>query len=231
MLQFIGMIPGVDLVEFIKVVGIIGLTVMIFAESGLLIGFFLPGDTVIFTAGFLVSTHILHIDINLLALILFAAAVTGDSVGYTFGRRVGRKLFERPNSRFFRKEHLEKAEAFYEKHGGKTIVLARYIPAVRTFAPIVAGASKMSYKSFVTYNLLGGAGWVALNVYLGYFLGAWFESIGISIDQALLPLVFIILLISIAPAIVHLARDKKQRDALWSGTKRELAILLRKRSS
>lgn len=222
------MIPGIDLVELIKFIGVIGVTAMIFAESGLLIGFFLPGDTVIFTSGFLVSAHIFSINIHVLAVILFIAAVAGDSVGYAFGRRVGRKLFDRPNSRFFRKEHLIQAEKFYEKHGGKTIILARYIPAVRTFAPIIAGASKMPYRSFVAYNVVGGAGWIALNLYLGYFLGTWFESIGLSIDQALLPLVFFILLLSISPAIVQLTRDKKQRQALWAGTKREIRVLLKR---
>jgi len=215
------MIPGVDLVEFIKVIGIFGLTAMIFAESGLLIGFFLPGDTVIFTAGFLVHAHLLPINIHLLALLLFVAAVAGDSIGYTFGHRVGRKLFDRPNSRLFKQAH--------KKHGGKAIVFARFIPAVRTFAPIVAGASKMPYRTFVTYNLLGGFGWVATNIYLGYFLGAWFESMGLSIDKVLLPLVFVILLISIAPAIYQLSVNKPQRQALWNGTKKEFALLFRRK--
>ncbi len=223
------MIPGVDLIKLLETISVVGITIMIFAESGLLIGFFLPGDTVIFTAGFLVHAGLLPIDINVLALILFIAAVAGDSVGYTFGHRVGRKLFDRPNSRVFKQTHLRKAEEFYKKYGGKTIIFARFIPAVRTFAPIVAGASKMSYRTFVTFNLLGGAGWVVLNLYLGFFLGAWFESIGISIDHVLLPLVIIILIISILPAIIPLMKNKSQRDAMWKITKKQFATLLRRK--
>jgi len=223
------MIPGVDLIQLVKVIGIFGLTAMIFAESGLLIGFFFPGDTVIFTAGFLVHAGLLPVNITALALILFAAAVAGDSVGYTFGRRVGRRLFERPNSRLFKQAHLRRAEAFYKKHGGKAIVIARFIPAVRTFAPIVAGASNMTYRSFVTYNLLGGFLWVTINAYLGFFLGAWFESIGISIDHVLLPLVFVILFLSLLPGIIPLVKNPQQRQAFWQGAKKQIVVIFKRK--
>ena len=149
------------LIHLITGIGVLAILFVIFAESGLLIGFFLPGDSLLFTSGFLVQQNVLPINIHIFVFLLFIAAALGDSVGYTFGRRVGRKLFERERSRFFRPEHLKAAEVFYEKHGSKTIVLARFVPFVRTFAPIVAGASKMHYKTFLIFNLLGAAAWTS----------------------------------------------------------------------
>ncbi|MDT4838070.1 SNARE associated Golgi protein [compost metagenome] len=220
---------GFDLQELIKWAGPIGVAAIVFAESGLLIGFFLPGDSLLFTAGFLVQIGIMPISIHFLVFILFLAAVLGDSVGYTFGRRVGRKLFERPNSRLFKKDHLAKAEAFYEKYGSKTIIMARFIPVVRTFAPIVAGTANMHYKTFISYNIIGGLLWAAGLTYLGYFLGDVFTNrLGLDIDQVILPAVAIIILISITPPMIHILKDKEQRKALWNGTKRQFAILFKK---
>lgn len=220
---------GIDIEAILSTMGILGILLIVFAESGLLIGFFLPGDSLLFTAGFLVNVGIIKFDIHLLVVLLFIAAVLGDSVGYTFGRRVGRRLFNRPNSRLFKQEHLQKAEAFYEKHGGKTIILARFVPVVRTFAPVIAGVGKMNYKTFISYNLIGGLLWAGGVTYLGYFLGSWFTSLGLDIDQVILPVVAVIILLSISPAIVHLAKDREQRMALWEGTKREIKTLFRRR--
>jgi membrane-associated protein len=221
------MIPGVELTDFILWGGVVAVAAVIFAESGLMIGFFLPGDTLIFTAGFLVSVGLLPVDIHSLAIILFLAAVTGDSVGYAFGRRVGPRVFNRPNSRVFKQENVQKAKAFYDKYGGKTIIMARFIPVVRTFAPIVAGVSRMNYRTFLTYNIVGALIWAVGMTYLGYFAGSYFHSIGMEVDQVLLPLIGLILLISVAPGIVHLMRNKKQRVAMWNGTKRQIRVLLR----
>jgi membrane-associated protein len=221
------MIPGVELTDFILWGGVVAVAAVIFAESGLMIGFFLPGDTLIFTAGFLVSVGLLPVDIHSLAIILFLAAVTGDSVGYAFGRRVGPRVFNRPNSRVFKQENVQKAKAFYDKYGGKTIIMARFIPVVRTFAPIVAGVSRMNYRTFLTYNVIGALIWAVGMTYLGYFAGSYFHSIGMEVDQVLLPLIGLILLISVAPGVVHLMRNKKQRVAMWNGTKRQIRVLLR----
>lgn len=220
---------GFDLQELIKWAGVFGVAAIIFAESGLLIGFFLPGDSLLFTAGFLVQIGVLPFNIHLLVFILFVAAVLGDSVGYTFGRRVGRKLFERENSRLFKQDHLIKAEAFYEKYGGKTIIMARFIPVVRTFAPIVAGTAKMHYRTFLSYNIVGGILWAAGITYLGYFLGDVFTNrLGLDIDQVILPAVAIIILISIMPPAYHILKDKEQRKALWDGTKRQFTVLFKR---
>ena len=220
---------GIDVEAIISTMGVIGILAVVFAESGLLIGFFLPGDSLLFTAGFLVQVGLLKIDIHLLVLLLFVAAVLGDSVGYTFGRRVGRRLFTRPNSRLFKQENIQRAEEFYEKHGGKTIILARFIPVIRTFAPVVAGVGKMSYKTFLSYNLIGGLLWAGGVTYLGYFLGSWFTSMGLDIDQVIIPVVVIIILISISPALIHLLKDKEQRTTLWDATKREVRSLFRRK--
>lgn len=216
------MIPGFELVDFIIQYSWIGVALIVFAESGLLIGFFLPGDTLLFTTGLLVQAEKIAIDINVLVLILFAAAVLGDSVGYAFGHRVGRKLYDRPNSRLFKKTHLEAAERFYAKHGSKTIVLARFIPAIRTFAPIVAGASKMPYKTFLTFNIIGAFLWAVCITYLGYLLGEQFERMGLEVDHVLLPAIAIILLISIMPAIVHLIRNPATARAIWNTTNKQV---------
>lgn len=219
---------GIDIEATISAVGVLGILAIVFAESGLLIGFFLPGDSLLFTAGFLAQVDILKVNIHLLVLLIFIAAVLGDSVGYTFGRRVGRKLFTRPNSRLFRQENIQKAEAFYQKHGGKTIILARFVPVVRTFAPVVAGVGNMRYRTFLAYNLIGGLLWAGGITYLGYFLGAWFTSLGLDIDQVILPVVAVIILLSISPALVHLLKDREQRTALWNATRRQIKLLFRR---
>ena len=193
-----------DLAEVIKAVGLAGIFAIVFAESGLLVGIFLPGDSLLFTAGFLASEG--YLNIGVLMLVCVAAAISGDAVGYTFGRRVGRKLFERPDSRFFKRKHLLAAEAFYEKHGGKTIILARFMPIVRTLAPIVAGVGAMRYRRFVIFNALGGVLWGAGVTGVGYLLGSTIPDI----DHYLLPIIAAIVLVSVAPSLIHIAVNHRQ---------------------
>jgi len=196
-----------DLKEILPAIGYLGIFLVVFAESGLLIGFFFPGDSLLFTAGFLASQGIF--DIKILALICFIGAVLGDSVGYEFGRKVGRKLFKRPNSFLFKRENLEKAENFYGKHGKKTIVLARFIPIIRTFAPIVAGIGDMHYKTFISYNVFGGFFWAVGVSSAGYFLGSTIPNA----DKFLLPIVLVIIFASIAPGFFHVLKDiRKDRE-------------------
>ncbi len=208
------MIPGVDLIDFITFVGVIGVALVVFAESGLLIGFFLPGDSLLLTAGFLVHQGVLDINIHLFVAILFVAAALGDSVGYAFGNKVGRKLFKKKDSLLFKQENLRHAEEFYEKHGSKTIVIARFIPIVRTFAPVIAGIGKMKYRTFLTFNLIGALLWAVGLTYIGYYAGAWLESRGIDIDHYLLLIIFAIIFISFLPPIIHILKDKSQREAI-----------------
>jgi membrane-associated protein len=201
---------NLSLPEIIKTVGYVGLFVIVFAESGLLIGFFLPGDSLLFTAGFLASQG--YLSLPVLCVICAAAAILGDSVGYSFGRRVGRRLFFRENSTFFKKKYLVAAEAFYEKHGSKTIVLARFTPIVRTFAPIVAGISEMHYRRFVTYNIIGGILWGAGVSIAGYLLG----NIIPDVDKYLLPIIILIIAVSLLPSIIHIMRDEEMRTSLMN---------------
>lgn len=191
-----------DLEKLIQAVGYLGIFAMVFAESGLLVGIFFPGDSLLFTAGFLASTGIFNI--FFLALICFIAAVLGDNVGYGFGKHYGPRIFKKEDSFWFHKKHLERAEKFYEKYGGKTIILARFTPIVRTFAPIVAGVGKMHYRTFFLYNLIGGFLWAVGISFAGYFLG---KSIP-NVDRYLLPIVILIIFVSLLPTIFHLIRGK-----------------------
>src|SRR3990167_8309400 len=143
--------PHLDLIELIKAAGYLGVFGIVFLESGLLVGFFFPGDSLLFTAGFLASQGFL--DIKILIAGCFIAAVAGDSIGYFIGAKLGPKIFTKDNSIFFHKKHLERAQRFYDKHGGKTIILARFVPVIRAFAPVVAGVGTMNYKKFLTFNL------------------------------------------------------------------------------
>ena len=195
-----------DLKALIETIGLIGVFILVFLESGMLIGFFFPGDSLLFTAGFLASQGILNITVLILGC--FIAAVLGDSIGYYLGKKFGRSLFKKDNSLFFRKDHLLKAEAFYDKHGGKTIILARFVPVIRAFAPVVAGVGNMKYSTFLSYNIIGGLLWAVGVTLAGYFLG----SIIPDVDKYLLPIIGLIILASISPALLHLLKDKKDRD-------------------
>lgn len=201
---------GFDLVDVIKAIGLIGVLAIVFAESGLLVGFLLPGDSLLFTAGILASQQLLNINIHVLVVMLFLAAVFGDSIGYTFGRRVGKRIFRRKESLLFHPENIARAEAFYAKHGGKTIILARFIPMIRTFAPIVAGVGHMRYPRFLAFNLVGGFLWTATMTYLGYLLGTKIDNI----DHYVLPVIAVILVLSLAPPVIHLLKDKQNRERL-----------------
>jgi membrane-associated protein len=191
-----------DLSELIVTIGYIGIFAIIFAESGLLIGFFLPGDTLLFTAGFLASQGLLSLPI--LLVICFVGATLGYWVGYIFGDRVGRRLFQREDSWFFHRKNLIAAQEYYEKHGVQTLILARFIPIIRTFVPIVAGIAGMDYKTFLRFNIISGLLWAVGLPTAGYFLGKAIPDV----DKYLLPIVGVILVVSVAPGILHLLKKK-----------------------
>lgn len=196
-----------DLAGVIQAIGLLGVYAIVFIESGLLIGFFLPGDSLLFTAGFIASLG--YFDITLLTVGSFIAAVVGDSVGYWIGHRYGRKLFQKEDSMLFHKDHLKKAEAFYEKHGGKTIILARFMPFIRTFAPVVAGMGQMKYSTFLSYNLIGGALWAIGVTLAGYFFG----NIPI-IKENFEKVIFLIIFVSVLPAVYHIVKDPGARNSI-----------------
>jgi membrane-associated protein len=196
-----------DLKLLIENIGLIGVYSIVFAESGLLIGFFLPGDSLLFTAGLLASPAFKFFNIWTLVFGAWVAAVLGDNVGYAFGKRVGIKLFTRKHSLLFHPENLAKAQHFYEKHGGKAIILARFMPVIRTFAPIVAGIGTMNYKKFLLFNFIGGTLWVWGMTFLGYFLGQVIPED--QVDKYILPIVLGIVVISVLPPLVHLYKEKR----------------------
>jgi len=201
-----------DLVKLIETVGYAGIFAIIFAESGLFFGFFLPGDSLLLTAGLLASRGILNEFILIPGL--FIAAVLGDQVGYWFGAKTGPLIFTRDNSLLFRRKNLLAAKAFYEKHGGKTVTLARFLPFIRTFAPIVAGAAEMNYKRFVMFNLLGGFLWAICVTLLGYGLGKAFGNIE-GIDKYFTLLVIAFFFIPGLPTLIHLWNDNKDDILAW----------------
>lgn len=200
---------GFSLVSLIKTAGYAGIFGIIFAESGLLVGLFFPGDSLLFTAGFLASRGFF----NLVPLILicFFAAVLGDSFGYFFGKKTGPKIFRKEESFFFHKHHIDKAKIFYERHGGKTIILARFLPVVRTFAPILAGVGVMHYPTFLFYNVVGGALWAIGLPFLGYYLG----NAILGVDRFIVPIVIFIVVLSVIPPLYHALRTwKNSKDTV-----------------
>ena len=207
---------GLDPQKLVQSIGLIGLYLVIFAESGILIGFFLPGDSLLFAAG-LVTAGIVTGDktwtlangnIAVVAIGCAVAAIVGDQVGYAFGNKVGPSLFTKPESKLFKPAYVEQAESFFEKHGSKSIVLARFVPIVRTFAPIVAGVSKMHYRTFVKFNIIGGAVWAISLTLAGYWLGSSFPWIGKNIEYA----VVLIVLVSLIPVAIEFIRHRRNRD-------------------
>jgi membrane-associated protein len=197
-----------DVETMVRVGGLTAMTAIVFAETGLMVGFFLPGDSLLVTAGVFAAAG--KLNIWTLNALLMTAAVIGDTVGYWFGRRVGPALFKRPKSLLFNPDHLRRAHDFYEKHGGKTIIIARFMPVIRTFAPIVAGMGAMNYSRFLSFNVFGGIFWVASMTGIGYFLGR-IPGVREHIEVVILIVVFL----SILPGIIAFAREwmKKRRSA------------------
>lgn len=187
----------------IETLGLIGMFAIIFAESGLFFGFFLPGDSLLFTAGLLVSQDILPLYPLIIGCAIFA--IIGDSVGYAFGKKIGPKIFSKEDSFFWNKNHIEKSHKFFEKYGPKAIILARFMPIVRTFTPILAGVGTMEYKTFLRYNIIGGVLWVLGLVLFGYFFGKLIPNP----DKYLLPVIGLIIIVSILPALREVINSRK----------------------
>lgn len=197
--------------HLIQTFGLIGLLVIVFAESGLLVGFFLPGDSLLFTAGLLVATTSVLPSLAVVVPLIVLAAVVGDQVGYMIGAKAGPRIFHRPDSRFFRQEYVDTAYSYFERYGGRTIVLARFVPIVRTFAPVVAGVSGMRYRTFVTYNVVGGTLWGVGVTTLGYFLGQ-VDFVAAHIELILIGIVAL----SVVPIAVELLRARSRSRAAGS---------------
>ena len=205
---FYGVLTGkISLDALVRWGGYIVLTTIVFTETGLLIGFFLPGDSLLITAGLVAATGALNI--WWLNLLLCVAAVVGDSVGYAIGKRIGPALFTREKSLLFNPKHIERTRLFYERHGAKTIVIARFVPIVRTFAPVVAGVGMMQYRRFITYNVAGGVGWVVSMTWAGYLLGHAIPDINRHIHIV----VIVVIVLSFVPIAVEVLRERRRRQA------------------
>ena len=201
------------LYELVRWGGYVALVAIVFTETGLLIGFFLPGDSLLITAGLVAAAG--GLDIWLLNVLLSVAAIVGDSVGYAIGYRTGPHIFTRENSRWFSRSHLDRTREFYERHGGKTIVLARFIPIIRTFAPVVAGVGRMDYRRFLAYNVLGGIGWVLSLTWAGYLLGRTIPDIGRYIHIV----IGVVIVLSMIPIGVEWWRARTRRGDAAAGSR------------
>ena len=206
-LEFFSRLRNVE--ALVQWAGYVGLTAIIFAETGLVFGFFLPGDSLLVTAGLLASQPQFGLNVYLLGVILSIAAIVGDAVGYWIGRMSGPRLFKKEESMFFKPKYLRQAHDFYERHGGKTIVLARFMPIVRTFVPVVAGAAGMSYTRFTFFNVFGGIFWIWSMLFTGYFLGNYIPGIDEHIEIVIIVVVFL----SITPGIYHWWKARRERAA------------------
>ena len=205
-----------NIIDFLTTKGLmftyIGLVFIVFAETGLAVGFFLPGDSLLVVAGLVARMHPDRLNVVVLLGTLFVAAVVGDAVGYYTGRTLGPRLFTRQKSLLFRPSHLQKAHEFYEKYGGKTIIIARFVPIVRTFAPIVAGAANMSYRQFLAYNVIGGFAWVFSMILSGYFLGTLVErAFGIKLEEHIEWVVIVVVLLSLTPPLYEFLKSRREK--------------------
>ncbi len=202
--------PLSDITDWAIKVGYVALFGIIFAETGLMLGFFLPGDSLLVTAGLFAARG--EFDIRILIPLLMVAAISGNSTGYTIGRRAGRPLFERPQSKLFRRDHLLKTQAFYEKHGGVTIIFAQFMPFARTFAPIVAGVAEMPYRRFATFNITGAICWIGSMTLIGYFLGRTIPGIEKHIEYVIVVVVFISILPMLIKYLQHKIKTRPRLD-------------------
>ena len=209
-----------NIIDFLTTKGLLltyfGLVFIVFAETGLAVGFFLPGDSLLVVAGLIARTG--RLNVAILLSTLFVAAVVGDAVGYYSGLKLGPRLFTRKKSLLFRPSHLQKAREFYEKYGGKTIIIARFVPIVRTFAPIVAGAAQMPYRRFLAYNVVGGFAWVFSMILAGYFLGTVVENaLGVRLEDHIEKVVIVVVALSLLPPIIEYLKSRREKKLARAG--------------
>jgi membrane-associated protein len=211
--QTLALPAAIDPDHLLSSFGLLGLLIIVFAECGLLIGFFLPGDTLLFSAGLLTATGTLDLPLWVLLVLVPVAAVAGNLVGYWIGYKAGPAVFNKPDSRIFRQEYVDRSHDFFEKYGARTIVLARFVPIVRTFATVMAGASRMRFSTYAIYSLIGGILWGAGVTALGYYLGQ-IEFVRNTVEPLIEPIIVGIVLLSLVPAAVELLRSRRRRGGM-----------------
>ena len=204
----------IDVSHLIQSGGLIAICLIVFAESGLMVGFFLPGDTLLLAAGLFAAQG--HFPIELTIIAIAVSALAGDNAGYTIGRAMGRRLFKKKDGILFRQEYVERAERFYEKYGAKTMLIAHFVPIVRSFAPLIAGVAKMPRRNFVLFDTIGVLLWSCIITLLGY----WFGSKIPNMDKYILPIVGLVMVVSFGPMVWHLFGDKTARNRFFAAIKR-----------
>ena len=212
-MQTLALPAAIDPDHLLSSFGLLGLLIIVFAECGLLIGFFLPGDTLLFSAGLLTATGTLDLPLWVLLVLVPVAAVAGNLVGYWIGYKAGPAVFNKPDSRIFRQEYVDRSHDFFEKYGARTIVLARFVPIVRTFATVMAGASRMRFSTYAIYSLIGGILWGTGVTALGYYLGQ-IEFVRNTVEPLIEPIIVGIVLLSLVPAAVELLRSRRRRGGM-----------------
>lgn len=215
-----------ELNDLIFSLGLPGIAIVVFIESGFPVGFFLPGDTMLFAAGILAASG--HFSIVMAMTVIFVANFLGVTIGYWTGKEYGKRYISDESKFLFKKEYVEKAEDFYKRHGGKAIVLGRFIPAVRAFIPAIAGIAKMPYRELMIYNIIGAALWSISIPALGYFAGDWLKARGIDVEMLILPIILAVIVISLLGPFVHALQNPKTRKKLIAKTKKQFASLLKK---
>jgi membrane-associated protein len=207
-------LPGaIDPDHLLSSFGLVGLLIIVFAECGLLIGFFLPGDTLLFSAGLLTATGTLDVPLWVTLLLVPLAAIAGNLVGYWIGYKAGPAVFNKPDSRLFRQEYVDRSHDFFEKYGARTIVVARFVPIVRTFATVMAGASRMRFATYALYSVIGGVLWGAGVIAMGYYLGQ-IEFVRNTLEPLIEPIIVGIVLLSLVPAAIELIRSRRRRGGM-----------------
>ena len=214
-----------ELNDLIFSLGLPGIAIVVFIESGFPVGFFLPGDTMLFAAGILAASG--HFSLALAIAVIFVANFLGVTIGYWTGKEYGKRYIREESKFLFKKEYVEKAEDFYKRHGGKAIILGRFIPAVRAFIPAIAGIAKMPYRELMIYNAIGAALWSISVPALGYFAGDWLKAHGIDVEMLILPIILAIIAISLLGPVVHALQNPKTRKAMFASIKKQYKKLLK----
>jgi membrane-associated protein len=218
----VGTMGFFNISHFIDHWGLIGIAFCIFAETGLFLGFFLPGESLLISAGIIASTHKTNLNVWELTVVVLIAGILGNQLGYIIGHHLGPSFRNRPDGKLYKRKYLEKADNYFARYGNRTILFARFVPIVRTFGPLVAGITEMKARAFTTFNIIGGIVWTFSMIFVGYYLGSELKKHNIDVEKYILPIIIVVVIVSLTPAALEMRRDRreaaKKRDSVDVGT-------------